>query len=384
MKAGWFRSQKQLDDDQKKFILLPATGRYSLVGPPGSGKTNLLLLRAQFLAGQGEQNVLFITYTNALADFIRAGITDSGLIEPDQIKTYHAWASQHIATHLGERVVEKGAEFDEDVRSNVSVLLAKARLKLQTQNLYSAIFVDEAQDLTPAELTELLALSDNVCICGDARQGIYQREGLQIAAQLGLEQITLKRHYRIGQRIAKVADRLMPPVVGASPLEDTSNYDPKDQGESTAQMFPCATRDEQFAKMLKTITVQLDAFKGENIGVFCGTRATLAEVKQRFLNSELSEQFCAHGSGESGSFTGNVPIHIMTIHGAKGAEFRAVHMYGTEDLKFPLHHRELGYTAITRAKTSLAAYRTGRTNHPLEAAFAQPKNFGLDDLLPKD
>jgi superfamily I DNA and RNA helicase len=78
--STWWRKLDELDEAQTTFIQLPSQGRLLLEGPPGSGKTNLLLLRAQFVAGTGDKNVLIVTYTNVLADFIRSGIVLQGLI----------------------------------------------------------------------------------------------------------------------------------------------------------------------------------------------------------------------------------------------------------------------------------------------------------------
>lgn len=385
MNRSWWRSKNELDEDQKAFIQLPAHGRYSLVGPPGSGKTNLLLLRAQFIAGMGEKNVLIVTYTKALANFIRSGIGASGLISPNQVRTYHSWASSHILENLGQRAVPKGADFDDATRPAILEMLREANAKLPTKQLFSAIFVDEAQDLTADELEVLLSLSDNVAICGDARQGIYDKNGLSAVEKLALQPHTLKRHFRIGQKIAKVADRLMPPENPADSLEAMSNYDLKAQGESSAHMNPCANRDEQFEKMLEKIEIQLDAFKDDTIGIFCGKRETLEDLRIRFNKTKLSKQVCVHGVDDDSSFSDNKPIHVLTIHASKGTEFRAVHLFAVEELaSYPLNRRRLGFTAITRAKTALNAYRTGDTNQPLENAFAQPQHMELDDLFPGD
>ncbi len=382
MNTNWWRTQDELDEDQKKFILLPPTGKHLLEGPPGSGKTNLLLLRAQYIAGTGNKNVLIVTYTNGLVDFIRSGIAKQGLISPSQIKTFHSWACEHVMQHLGTRAISKEDGFDEAAREKVLQLVLSANQKLPTKKLYSAIFVDEAQDFTKNELESLLCLSDNVCICGDINQNIYDnKDGLDVANKFGLTRHTLKRHFRIGQRIARVADRLIPPPDGVGSLESTSNYNPKIQGDSSANMHACQNRDEQFARMTELIRVQLDAFKGDTIGVFC-KKDGLAELKERFGHTDLKDLVCVHGLDDAASFTSNKPIHLLTIHSAKGTEFRAVHMYGTEDLKdFPLNRRKLGYTAITRAKTALNAYRTGETNKPLEEAFAEPQHIDLSDLF---
>lgn len=383
MNKNWFRSVKELDDDQKAFIKLPPHGRHSLVGPPGSGKTNLLLLRAEFLAGTGEKNVLVLTYTRALADFIRSGIGAGGLISPRQVRTYHSWAADHIFQYLGARTVKKNADFDDAARAEILSLVKEANSRLPTPKLYSAIFVDEAQDLTSDELEALLCLSDNVCICGDARQGIYQRDGLDVAKKLGLQQHVLKRHFRIGQRIARVADRLMPPEEGQNGLEATSNYNPKEQGESSAAMRTLASRDDQFEKMIELLRLQMDSFVGEAIGIFCGTKESVSDLRERFNATDLAEKVSVHGVDDDSTFLDGRPIHVLTIHAAKGTEFRAVHMFAVEELRnFPMNRRRLGFTAITRAKTSLNAYRTGETNKALENAFSEPKHFDLDDLLP--
>ena len=208
MKSSWWRSRDELDEDQQNFITLPAKGRYALIGPPGSGKTNLLLLRAQYTAGIGERNILILTYTRALSDFIKSGINSLGLINADQIKTFHSWACSHILEHLGERAIPKGTDFDDEGRTQILEMLLEANNKLPGKRIYSAIFVDEAQDLTAGELEALLCLSDNICICGDDNQGIYRRNGLEVIKKLELTPHRLNRHFRIGQKIARAADRL--------------------------------------------------------------------------------------------------------------------------------------------------------------------------------
>jgi superfamily I DNA/RNA helicase len=379
--STWWRKLSDLDDAQKKFIELSPHGRFLLIGPPGSGKTNLLLLRAKFIAGAGEKNVLIVTFTKMLADFIRSGIASTKLISPSQVVTYHSWAVHHIGQHLGLKAVPPLDDFDEECRKQLIAGVRKANKKVPTKKLYSAILVDEAQDLSVEELEALLCLSDKICISGDIRQGIYKKDGLDVAKLLDLKTHTLTAHYRIGQRIAHVADRLIPPGDGESGLEATCNYNPKTQGKSTAEMHECGSRDQQFDKMLQLILVQLDAFKDELIGVFCSKNA-LVELRQRFDKTVIANNVCVHGVDSSASFQASSRIHVMTIHSAKGTEFRAVHIFGAEELrKFPMNRREIGYTAITRAKTALNAFRTGETNKPLESAFATPSHVNIEDLF---
>ncbi|HDT4029266.1 TPA: ATP-dependent helicase [Klebsiella aerogenes] len=385
MKGSWWRSREEMDEDQTNFITLPAKGRYALIGPPGSGKTNLLLLRALYTAGTGEKNVLILTYTKSLADFIRTGIGKSGLITIDQVKTFHAWVYSHILEHLGERPLPPGSDFDDNARQLLLEMLLEANNRLPGKKIYSAIFVDEAQDLTFDELNALLCLSENVCISGDENQGIYRRDGLSAIDKLGLTPHYLRQHFRIGQKIARVADRLCPNDNKNNGLEATSNYNPKSQGESSAKLIVCINVEDQFKRMCEIIEIQLDAFKDDNIGVFCGKKESLIELREMFLNTKFSDLVAVHGLEDGAGFYSEKRIHIMTIHSSKGTEFRAVHIFKAEDLNhYPLNRTRVSYTAVTRARTALNVYRSAETNRNLESAMSEPKVFNIDDLFSGD
>ena len=382
MNNNWWRTFGELDKDQKDFIQLPLQGKHLLEGPPGSGKTNLLLLRAEFMAGRGEKNVLILTYTNALKNFIRSGIGARGLISPKQILTYHSWAAAHILEHLGVRLVTKDGIFDEDTRAKAVELLTQANAKLPSQNLFSAIFVDEAQDLSTQELELVLCLSERICICGDTKQGIYHQNGLAIGDVLSLQKHTLTRHFRIGHRIAQVADKFLPVATGLPSLHATSNYDSSKYGDARATLHQCDSRNEQFETMLSTIRVQLDAYNEETIGIFCCKNDSVKELRERFDLTDLSDEVCVHKIDQNSDFDGKYRIHVLSVHSAKGTEFRAVHLYGIEEMaKHPFNRSTLAYTAITRAKTSLDAYHTGETNKRLENAFAEETHFAPEDLF---
>ncbi|THF65622.1 superfamily I DNA/RNA helicase [Pseudothauera nasutitermitis] len=385
MRSSWWRKKSELVPEQIDFINLPPQGRYSLVGPPGSGKTNLLLLRAQFLAGNGDKNALIITFTNSLCDFIRSGIGKSGHISAGQVMTFHSWAGNYIIDQLGVSKKPKGSAFDEATRAEILEKLKEANSKRPSEKMYSAIFVDEAQDLSADELEQLLCLSDKICICGDDKQGIYYQNGLSIAEKLKLEKHELTSHFRIGQRIAQVADRLVPPPEGAAGLAARANYNEKLQGKSTAELHPKDSRDEQFAKMAELIRVQLVAFNDDNIGVFAGTNEAIAELKERFDKTELAGLVAYHGQEGGGSFSSDARIHVMTLHGSKGTEFRAVHIFAAEELYgYPLRRTKLAYTGITRARTALNVFRTGPTSTAIENAFAKPALMDMDALFEED
>src|ERR1700730_18454828 len=61
---------------------------------------------------------------------------------------------------------------------------------------------------------------------------------------------------------------------------------------------------------------------------------------------------------------------VTTVHGAKGLEFRALHLLGMDRIvKFPSQKR-MSYTAVTRCKTSLRIYHKSGLPGYLEKGLA--------------
>lgn len=382
MEGTWWRDQSELDDEQLRFIDLPRDGRYLLMGPPGSGKTNLLLLRAKYHYGAGLKNILFITYTNDLAEFIRTGIGAKGYLPEDCVTTYHRWAARHVRDYLGPGALGSKKAFDDESRAQLVELVGKATEAAVTKKLYDMILVDEAQDLSRDEINHLLRLSDRVALAGDKKQGIYGQNGLAALEELGLERVDLNFHYRIGPEICKVADKIIIPSNPEQCLEKYCNYKDTDKGSSAGMNPIYANVDAAFADMLANIKNQLKAYPGEAIGVLVPRNNVIDDLRNRFEASVLAGQIAYHDRDDlDNSFASGKRIHLLTAHSSKGTEFRAVHIFGAEQFKFPRHRRELLFTVVTRAKTSLMVYRTGPVLAYLDTAFAKPQVPKLADIF---
>ena len=92
MNDTWWVKQSQLDDDQKNVFTLPIDKDHLVKGPPGSGKTNLLLLRAKQLIGSNYPNVVVVVHTRTLQEFLRSGGPKYG-IPQDKILTFRKLGS---------------------------------------------------------------------------------------------------------------------------------------------------------------------------------------------------------------------------------------------------------------------------------------------------
>src|SRR5690349_13027729 len=98
MNDTWWVKLGQLDDDQKRIIPLALNEDHLVVGPPGSGKTNLLLLRANYVVRAGQPNILLLVFTRTLQEFLATGAAQYAFA-PSRIKTTRKWALQFLRQH---------------------------------------------------------------------------------------------------------------------------------------------------------------------------------------------------------------------------------------------------------------------------------------------
>jgi superfamily I DNA/RNA helicase len=391
MEGSWWRQRNELDQEQEAIIGLPFDGRYLIQGPPGSGKTNLLLLRAAFMAKSGLRNQMVLTFGTVLSAFIDTGKKE---IDSHQISTMVKWFRKQCHEQVSEftkQESEKLSALQERERFKAGRRFAAQELhnvyaaKPHGSQLYDAMFVDEVQDLLKEELGTICEASSRVTIAGDSRQSIYHGDAMQVAGGLGFQVKPLSAHYRIGKAIARVADKLSPPAKPEEALEATTNYD-ETRLKSRAEHKPLPNRKAQFDAMQVELRGQRRAYPGEALAVLIPRTAAFDELRGYFQGTGLEAEVAYH-EGDSGpaQFSSGAMIHVMTVSGSQGTEFRAVHLFACEDAQGPQDTAEFWYTAVTRAKTTLVAYSSSTGQRPVSArllsAFAVNENPTIDDLF---
>jgi len=379
MQTNWWRDRKDLDEVQQEMVMLPPNGSHLFVGPPGCGKTNMLVLRAKYLSGGGDSNILFLTYGRTLAEFIKTGMASKKHIDPEQVMTFRRWAYSTIDELMPAALASMPEGEYGDVRAWFAATLDEATKDLPG-NYFDAIFVDEVQDLKADELKILARLTRRLNVAGDARQTIYEGNGLDAAAELGLQKSVIEYHYRIGPAVCKVADKVRSDDT-IKPLEQTCRYDDK-KVKSSAEATPCDSYRDQLDAMLVNLRLQVKAFPEDTFGIFLPTfKDGLLEQLQAYLGAtELAGLVGYHTDGER-AFEEGKRIFVMTCHSSKGTEFRAVHVLAGERFRYPLNRRRLVFTALTRAKTSLRLYHTGAVEPFIKSAFAERTVPDFDSLF---
>jgi superfamily I DNA/RNA helicase len=367
MSGTWWVDQSELDEDQKNIISLPLDENVFVTGPPGSGKTNLLLLRANYLYLAGQKNIAVITFNRSLREFIASG---SGKYDFPQSKimTCREWQGDFLRQYGGS--VTSSGKFDKD-REAFFDAMNEIVEHLKLSDIYEAILLDEGQDYTPNEIHLFSRLAERLFCVADERQKIYEGEGAIDAIKTCIgDPHELKFHYRNGANICRVADEIAKKWHGYQPLAETANYDEK-ANPSTVDCTKCSSIEEQTNLIVSRLGTQTVAFPDQLIGVLCPTIDSMGTVWDIICRSEhAGKAFLLHGS-TSDMFPQDKQVIVTTFHAAKGIEFRALHLAACDELRtsFFKNNRRMTFTAVTRAKTALSVYHCSELYGYFESAL---------------
>lgn len=371
----WWRGVSELDGDQKAIMDLPRDGSFAVTGPPGSGKTNLLLMRAAYLSTLS-RNIAVVVMNRTLAEFIRTGAAGYG-VPPEAVMTSRQFIGS-LAREAGHPL-PKGQSWEE---GRADALAALRQIRAATQGpIYDAILIDEAQDHNEEELQALRALTHDIFLTADARQLIYSNGSRDDRfASIVSEHRTLRYHYRSAPDICDLADDIGSTFsAGYTRIGPTCRY-PADSPDPEIRI-KTGTIAEQGAMIADRLDAQLRAYRGELIGVFAPNRNDASQIAEiltsRGYGKMMTVQVGADGYLEMDP---ERPICVSTVHGAKGLEFRSVHFASAETVvSHGASRKRLAFTGVTRAKSSLTIYH----NSPLPTFFNAAVARWRDDPTPQ-
>ena len=240
---------------------------------------------------------------------------------------------------------------------------------------FTAVIVDEVQDLNPPDLRFLCALCanrpENLMVCGDAGQRIYSG-GFSLKA-LGIDvrgrARVLRINYRTTEQIRKAADQ----VLGSS--ADDMDGGVKSRAETRSllrgpvpELHGYESREEEDAAGVALIKAWLDSgLRPDAVGVFGRTRNRIGHLADALSEAGVPCELLSD-RGESAKNA----VSLGTMHRAKGLEFKCVLTLGCGDSVLPNRHvlrrakedpsaweralnmeKRLLYVAMTRARDEL-------------------------------
>lgn len=352
MSTFWI-STDQLDKDQRKVVEgIPATTSFLLRGPAGSGKTNILLLRAKWLTLKKQSNYCIVVFTKSLRKFVADGCAQYGL-DPSCVTTQSA-LFRRILDEYAVRY-ELANDFDSDRTMLAGKMLSLVESGRISNTYFQTLLVDEAQDYTDTELLVMRGLSKHLVLAADSRQSIYKVSHSPdlIEKIVGGNTAELQYHYRSGLKLCKVADAILSDATSYPRVQSACHY-PETERPSSVTPVPCVSAEEQFSAIADNLDKQLALYPGERIGVLFPKREQVAAFNEYASHLGLSDK-----------------VWVDTLHAAKGWEFRAVHLGGCEVLyRMGPTQKRLIYTGVLRGKTSAHIYYSGHIPGYLEAALA--------------
>lgn len=352
MADTWWKDFDELKKEQAELLDLPTDTNLLIQGPPGSGKTNLLLLRANQLAIGDRPNLNVVVFGSLLKQFIQMGGLQYNFPEEKIVTHTRLFTDILRAERAGFDAKGIGLEEARLERANrVEALLKSGAIG----PMFDALLLDEAQDYTPQEIRILRSLTDVLVATADKRQAIFNVDDCTEVLNNCVDMVhNLKFHFRNGLDICRVADGIRKGKPGYLPMLQTSNYD---EAAYPSKVFPKhgLTLEQQAGAIAEQVKQQRFAYPDDLIGILCPKNADLEIIEQGLeaagLNGEITR------ANVPDYFDPSRPIWLSTLSAAKGLEFRAVHIAGLDELhKTGPVQRRLIFTGVTRAKTALSLY----------------------------
>lgn len=364
MSNTWWKDPKELIPEQSGILNIPSDSNILISGPPGSGKTNLLLLRANQLYIGDSPNLFVVVYASTLKSFIRAGSQQYKF--PQEKIVTHTHLFRTILQEHGININSSGLSHEQS-REQLANKLAQL---LDTETIgvpFNALLLDEAQDYTCLELSNMRRLTQVLIATSDSRQKIFEVEDNQMLLKDYLEvHHILKYHFRNGMAICRLADALITDP-SYSQMQVSSNYNEATYPSKVAYKKGLGIV-EQAKAICEQLKDQLFAYPNEQLGVLCARHQELDQLEAELIKQGLGQQITKTTNRQL--FDPEKPIWLCTLSSAKGLEFRAVHIAGLDFLcKMGGAQRRLIYTGVTRAKSALTLYWENNVPGYLEQAL---------------
>ncbi|MEX8501339.1 3'-5' exonuclease [Leptothrix ochracea] len=368
-----------MDLKQEQIARTLGEGHRVIHGVAGSGKTMILIFRAQQLvaAARPDYPILVMCFNRALAGHIETLLRRRGVDERVQVRTFHAWCEDIVRTYqLSIPVSRRDERYFEQLTETVGHALQTGFVPA---GQYMALLIDEAHDFEDAWLRMAAKLVDprtnSLLVLYDDAQSIYQKArrqfsfssvGIQAQGRTSVLRFNYRNTTEILSLAARCAERLLEESA-KSEVTDIAAVHPFSAGRHGPPPVLIEARHER--EEVDLLTERIAAQQAEGMGL--NEIAVLFRVKylMRPLEEALRRRGIAvqsMGSQAFRRFDWKTPsVKLVTLHSAKGLEFSHVYVaglhampYGNEDLEEEVR---LLYVGMTRATQTLVLSAHGRS-----------------------
>lgn len=325
-------SESALSREQKEVIGAPAEGTILVLGPPGSGKTVVAIMRERALRKQ-RQHVTSVVYTNVLTKYTG---NDS---------TFHTWIKDWWREATGSALPGRWESdpsgqrrWQQDHLQAANLAAGAQRGSIKERGNWQHLIIDEAQDFPPEahrflSQVQHKAFSDlpederpSICLLADENQRITGSQSTVTRIRsshpfLSEEnEYLLERNYRNSRPIAEFAAHFYVGLPSGVPELPTRTGD--------KPRVLVANLDQS----VERIATYAKARPNEEIGVLVYYKRTAKKIYNKLahrLRNRITVQMYLSGSDEHGDasklvFDNPGVVTILCFASAKGLEFDAV------------------------------------------------------------
>jgi len=369
-----------MDLQQEQVARSLGEGHRVIHGAAGSGKTMILVFRAQHLAAAArpERPILVMCFNRALAGRIDALLRQRGVDERVIVRTFHAWCQDLVRSYqLGVPPQLEGDAYFEALADAAGRALASGRVP---GGQYSALLIDEAHDFQDAWLRLATQLVDpqtnSLLVLYDDAQSIYQARRRRFNfASVGIEArgrtSVLRLNYRNTAEVLALALQCARGLLeGDEPGADDERV-PLVQPASAGRRGPMPLLLEapdlaaEAGLVGDHVAARLaDGSAPQDIALVTRTRTLMTPLERALKQRGIAFQSMRDEAFRRFDWAAPT-VKLLTMHSAKGLEFAHVFVAGLQALPQPqadaAEELRLLYVAMTRATQTLVLSAAGES-----------------------
>lgn len=383
-----------MDLQQEQVARTLGEGHRVIHGSAGSGKTMILVFRAQQLAAaaQADRPILVLCFNRTLAQRIEGQLRLRGVDERVVVRTFHSWCQDMVRAYQLE--VPKGLTGSAYFEALAETVNRSVATGLVPAGQYTALLIDEAHDFEDAWLQMAARMvtpaTNSLLVLYDDAQSIYQKKrrkfnfssvGIQAQGRTSV----LKLNYRNTAEVLALAMHCAQSLLSdrAETEDAVQSVLPATAGRSGPVPVLMLARNarEEAELVAERIEQALAAGRTlDEVAVLFRIKRHMDDVAAALRRRRIAVQ--SMNDPQFKAFDWSKPsVKLLTLHSAKGLEFPLVVVAALDAMPFKDEVIEeevrLLYVGMTRATHELVLSAAGpsamvqRVQNSLEAVAQQ-------------
>jgi len=320
----WLIGSGSLTPDQTRVAHASPEEHQLVTGPAGSGKTLLLLHRANHLMREynvDSSRLGVLVYTNVLKRYIRSGVQELGL-EEGMVQLFYDWVTDYYQENIRSRLPwnreRKGTDYVRVVRE----VLEDVRRR-PSSPVFDVLLVDEGQDLPPEAFHLLPLLAQHVTVFSDPTQRLYSDGATMGDAVKGLglrrESQVLLQNLRNAPAVARAAACFLPPNEAEVYLRTRAV--PDSSAFRVPLLYEAKNGTDEINRLIEITKGEIN--QGKRVGILLPTNDMVKGIAKAYEEKGVEvETVLARGDIKE-DFNVLTP-KVLTVHSAKGLTFDTV------------------------------------------------------------